>query len=799
MEKTLKTVVYADSFYQCPTKHAISSQLKEENRMTVLYSVIRELGSAIMQDSVELLYKKLARSYKDSWFTYDYIKEQTIQDDISVFKRFCKFISDENIIDGYRKLSIETLRNKVFASVCFISQKNNIYYAYIVRYKKADKSPNGKSIHTNTETDLACMVAKAALEKEYPGIQIRLVFLSNEMDSLGNISSFVSCNTKKSNIFTSDYSSYYDEHRIFANEAFLNVIDTVVATKVIPNCFECENKDICQANNKKTSTPRAQKEDIKSCDYKLPEYTESQQKVIDNTEGALLICAGPGSGKTATIVGRIKKLIDKGVPPEFILAITFTKEAANELTERCLSFCKTYELPEIMTLNALGYQILKLNPIYCGEVTLMTQRDRLTMIDSLLEVTPPLRGFNYSVIKGTNGLLSKIDKALMSYAKGEGDFQEDFVSFAKAFKAAIDSHHFITYDEQISLAQKLFEEHPDVLDAISSRYKYIMVDEFQDIDTRQAKFIYSLSAKYKNICAVGDDDQSIYSFRGGTNKYMLNFKKLYPDATVYTLKENFRSTERIITAANKQIAENKRIEKEVISVKKGGVDPIHITGQSKYMLEDVVNELSKQGIKYEDIAVIASKNNTLKNLQKDVSFPSILGREMLVDNAYFKILHLALESKFYSEDIYKCSVYLKEYISDESIYQQLLNLNPSCLAVEFVDSFSKIMKLEDSAVIAAVYQLISNHHINDCRSLYELVQYMIDYGDETRIIPETKGNVMFITSHESKGMEWKVVLMIDDYREEKSEEQNRLIYVAMTRAADILYVFDKNKKSTVAA
>ena len=800
MENALKRVVYADTFYQCPTKRAISSQIKEENRMSVLYDVIGSLGATIRDGSIGFLSEQLSNRYKDSWFAYDYIKEQTIRDDVSVFERFAKFIQGEEIIETSQKVSVETPMSKISATVSFISQKNGETYAYIIRYKKADKSPGGKSLHTNSETDLSCMVAKAALEQRSPHIQIRLVFLPNESDSLGNIGPFVSCKTKKSNIFTSDYTSFYDDGQIFSYETFFNKIDTVVGTKVEPNCYNCESKDICQKNTVNTmSVPNARKEELVSCGYVMPEFTESQLKVINNTEGQFLICAGPGSGKTATIVGRIKNLLDKGVSPEFILAITFTNEAANELKERCLSFCKPYELPEIMTLNALGYQILRLNPEYVGNVKLMTQRDRYTLIDSLLSVTKPLEGFSYAVIKGNEGLLAKVDKALVAYSKGEGDYKDDFKAFAETFYLAVKNHCYISYDEQISLSLKLFEEHPDVLENISSRYKYIMVDEFQDIDDAQAKFIYSLSKKYLNICAVGDDDQNIYSFRGGTNKYMLGFKKLYPDALVYTLKENFRSTEKIVNAASKQIEGNKRIKKEILPVKKGGVEPVRISGQSKDDLESVVNELVRQGIHYEDIAVIASKNNTLQTLQHNVSFPSVLGREYLIDNPFFKVLHFALALKYCTEDVARCSVYLKGLVGNEDVYNRLVAIDDNCLAIEYVSKFSKVFEIGDSAVIASINQVISKGCIRKCKDLYDLIQYMADYGDETRIMPETKGSVIFITSHESKGMEWRVVLMVDDYREEKSEEQNRLVYVAMTRAEELLYVFENDKHVTVAA
>ena len=798
MENALKKVVYADTFYQCPTNRAINSKLHENNRMRVLYNAIGELGKAIMDRNLKPVYERISSSYEDAWFPYLHVKEQTIKDDISVIQRFVDYVGDEAVVETGKSLSVETPLSKVFAKVSFITCKNGKYYAYIIRHKKADKSPNGKSLHTNSETDLSCMVAKAALEEAYPNIQIKLVFMSNEQDSLGNIGSFNVCKTKKSNVFIHDFSSYYEDG-LFEYEAFLGKIEQVLGTKVEPNCFGCDNKDVCQKVTIKTmSKANAKDEYVAPKEYSMPQFTASQLEVIENTEGALLICAGPGSGKTATVVGRIRNLISKGVSPEFILAITFTKEAANELKERCMSFCKPYEMPEIMTLNALGYQILKLNPEYVGNVRLMSQRDRFTLIDNLLSVFPPLKGFSYSVVKGNNGLLARVDKALKAYSKGEGDYGDDFIAFAKAFDEAVKAHGYITFDEQISLSQKLFDEHPDILDNISARYKYIMVDEFQDIDDMQAKFIYSISKKYFNICAVGDDDQSIYAFRGGTNKYMLHFKKLYPDAKVYTLRENFRSTEKIINAASKQIAGNKRIKKEISPIKKGGIEPIHIAGQTKEELESTVSELVGQGISYEDIAVIASKNATLENLQHEVTFPSVLGREFLVDSPFFKVLRFCLGVAF-SEEHERHEFYLRQLVDDDTLCDKLLGISSDMLALGFAENIASILDLSSSAVLASVTKVITDNHIRDCKALFEVLQYMADYGDEIRVIPDVKGSVIFITSHESKGMEWKAVLMIDDYKDEATEEQNRLIYVAMTRAADLLYVFDKPNKRVVAA
>lgn len=801
MSTAFKNVVYAGNFYRCPTQRMIASKIHDDNRYSVLFEVLKEIGNHLINGTIDALYHKIITSYKDDWFTISSLREQIQADDISSIRRFVAYVGNETIISPYREISVETPAFIVHSSVNLITEDTGQYTAYIIRAKKADKSPGGRGIHTNSETDLACMVAKAALEKEFPAIRIRLVYLFNDDDSLGNVGKFNVLKTKKSNVFTSDYLSFYDECRSFSYEAFFAKIEEVLTTKVEPNCFECDSKDICQKNTIKTSNmAKAKDEYAKPKSYSMPSFTASQLEVINKVDGAMLVCAGPGSGKTATVVGRIKHLINMGIPAEFILAITFTRDAAHELMERCLSFCERDELPEILTLNALGYKILKLNPEYVGKVSLMTQRERFTLIGSLLDISKPLEGFNYNLIKGNNGLISKVDKALTKLSKeGSEGFKSDFLKFAETYNEAVRARGYISFDEQISLSQKLFDEHPDVLKNISNRYKYIMVDEFQDIDDAQAKFIYSLSKNYKNICCVGDDDQSIYAFRGGTPKYMLHFRQLYPDASIFLLKENFRSTEKIISAANKQIEQNDRLQKTVTPVKKGGISPEHISSQESEALEKVVEQLHMQGIAYEDIAVIASKNATLEKFEHDCAFPSVLGKEYLVDSAFFKVLHLALKRMLSTVDNAKSEVYLEEIIGDRALYEKVVALTIDGNAVAFVESVAKILGLQDTAVLSAVLSVISSNHVNDCRTLYEVMQYMADYGDEQRVEPDTQGKVIFITAHESKGMEWKAVLMLDDYKEEKSEEQNRLIYVAMTRAKERLFIFHNQKRSSVAA
>ena len=796
MESAIKSVVYAPSFYNCPTKKAFSSQ--STKRATVLYEAISMLADAVRKKSLNDIELLVHTKYQDSWFAYDYVRRNQEDSDIACIKRFVNYVSDATVLSGVRSVSVETPHFKVFSPVSFIAEKNGVRTAYVVFPRKADKSFYGKSVHTNSETDVFAMTVKAALEHEYPGINVALVYLFNSDDTLDKVTDFRVNKTQKSNIFEHDFSSYYDECHVFSFETFLGKLDSVLSTKVNYNCFVCDCKDLCQQKTLDNTSFAKRKDDGSKSVYEMPQFTKSQMEVIRNTEGPMLVCAGPGSGKTATLVGRIHHLIESGVDPEFILAITFSRDAAKELKDRCLSFCKPYEIPEIMTLNALGYQLLRLNPEYVGEVNFLSTRERFSLINSLLEATKPLTGFDYSVVKGPYGLLNKVDKALSDVRAGNTEkYGEDFLEFANTFSLALSQKGYINFEEQITMAQKMFEEHPDVLDKISSRYKYIMVDEFQDIDATQARFIYSLTQKFKNICAVGDDDQSIYSFRGGSNEHMLSFRKTYPGATIYTLKENFRSTESIVKTAEKVISGNKRISKDAVPVKKGGIAPMKILGQDAKDLDAVVIKLLEKGYGYGDIAVIASKNNTLQALENSVSFPSVLGKEFVISNPLFKILLHSLKSHY--DVTYDCLPQLKAFIGNEEKISAVLNQNKSVLAINYVETTAKMLGLEDSAVMDSFETIIGSNHVSALKDFYELLVYMADFEDDTRVEPDTKDAVIFITSHESKGMEWKVVLMIDDYRDDVSEEQNRLIYVAMTRSKELLYVFEREGRDIMAA
>src|SRR3989339_574678 len=269
-------------------------------------------------------------------------------------------------------------------------------------------------------------------------------------------------------------------------------------------------------------------------------FTENQVQAIQNTDGPHLIIAGPGSGKTAVLVEKILYLIKKAdIDVENILAITFTNKAADEIMERVkLKFEFLENLPKICTFHNLAYQILKENYNIVG-------------LDQ-----------NFQIALQKNKILSK-------------------------------SQNDISFDELIIKAVEVLEKNLKVLGKYQEKYKYIMVDEFQDTSDMEAKLINLIAKKHKNISVVGDSDQAIYGFKGANLENFLKFKETYPEAEEIFLNENFRSTQTIVNASQKLIENNKkRFLKKANTKNKMGL-PINLNYlensfcEAKFIIENI--------------------------------------------------------------------------------------------------------------------------------------------------------------------------------------------------------------------
>ena len=291
---------------------------------------------------------------------------------------------------------------------------------------------------------------------------------------------------------------------------------------------------------------------------------EQQKKGVFTTEGPVLLLAGAGSGKTGVITHRIAHLIDDcDVNSYNILAITFTNKAAREMGERVddLVGCGA-DAAWIMTFHAACVRILRRFIDRLGYGTNFTIYDTDDQKSLMKEVCKSM-DVDTKVYK-EKMLLSRISAAkdeLVTpdemYTRANNDYtQMRIAEVYRVYEDRLKKNNAVDFDDIINLTVELFEKNDDVLDYYQERFKYIMVDEYQDTNTAQFKLVSLLARKYHNLCVVGDDDQSIYKFRGANIRNILNFKEYFPEAEIIKLEQNYRSKSNILDAANAVIKNN---------------------------------------------------------------------------------------------------------------------------------------------------------------------------------------------------------------------------------------------------
>ena len=306
---------------------------------------------------------------------------------------------------------------------------------------------------------------------------------------------------------------------------------------------------------------------------------DKQKEAVFHTEGPLLVLAGAGSGKTRVLTHRIAYLMEeKKVKPWNILAITFTNKAAGEMRERVDKLVgdaagKVW----VSTFHSACVRILRRDIGWIGFDTnfaIYDTEDQKSLMKSVckqLQVDTKLykeRALMSAISAAKDELVSPQEFAL----RAQGNFRQETVARVYAeYQRQLKSSNALDFDDLIMKTVELFQANSDILNEYQERFRYIMVDEYQDTNTAQFKLVSLLAAKYRNLCVVGDDDQSIYKFRGANIQNILGFEKTFPDATVIKLEQNYRSTQTIVRAANSLIEKNQwQIRKEVFSEKEKG-------------------------------------------------------------------------------------------------------------------------------------------------------------------------------------------------------------------------------------
>ena len=359
----------------------------------------------------------------------------------------------------------------------------------------------------------------------------------------------------------------------------------------------------------------------------LDTLNEQQTEAVTTVNGPLLVLAGAGSGKTRVLTTRVAYLLEEvGIAPEQILAITFTNKAAKEMKERIIQMLGPigYQI-QISTFHSFGLLILrenyeKLN--YAKNFTILDSDDTLTVIKKIMkDMGLDPKEYNPRAIKNRisgakNELLSP-----MEYERfAQTDFEEKVVKIYEKYEQKLKQNDSVDFDDLLMLPIQLFQKFPEILKSYQERFQYILVDEYQDTNEAQYILIKMISAKYRNICVVGDNDQSIYSFRGANYRNILNFEKDYKNPKVIMLEENYRSTKTILNAANDVIQNNKqRKDKNLWTNNEDGVKiryhrALDEKDEANYVMKEIVH-LIENHIKPEDIAILYRTNAQSRNME----------------------------------------------------------------------------------------------------------------------------------------------------------------------------------------
>lgn len=357
---------------------------------------------------------------------------------------------------------------------------------------------------------------------------------------------------------------------------------------------------------------------------------ERQREAVFHTEGPLLILAGAGSGKTRVLTHRIAYLIEeKGVNPWNILAITFTNKAAGEMRERVdrlVAFGA--ESVWVSTFHSACVRILRRHIDrlgYDNRFTIYDSDDQKTLMKDICKrLQIDTKQWKE---KAVLGIISSAKNELIGAQEYEmntmGDFSKRKIAEAyKEYQRQLRTNNALDFDDLIMKTVELFKLNPDVLEAYQERFKYIMVDEYQDTNTAQFKLISLLASKYQNLCVVGDDDQSIYKFRGANIRNILNFENIFPNARVVKLEQNYRSTKTILDAANHVIKNNLERKNKTLWTANDGGAPIIFQNfmtayeEAEYIADDLAKRVAAGEGSYSDCAILYRTNAQSRLLEE---------------------------------------------------------------------------------------------------------------------------------------------------------------------------------------
>ncbi len=591
---------------------------------------------------------------------------------------------------------------------------------------------------------------------------------------------------------------------------------------------------------------------------KIDTLNEEQKEAVEYLNGPLLVLAGAGSGKTKVLTTRIANLIDKGISPYNILAITFTNKAAAEMKSRVIKLVGgEANSMQISTFHSFGLRLIRENANLLG---LDNNFAIFDVEDSITAIKRVLRRLDIDPVKHTpksfHNKISSLKNDLVtsdSYVKyARDDFEQMVVKVYQEYEKEKLNDNAVDFDDLLVLPIKLFRENKNILEKYQERFKYILIDEYQDTNEAQYVLTKLLAKKYQNICVVGDSDQAIYGFRGANFKNILNFEKDYKLCKTIILKKNYRSTKVILDTANSVIKNNKlRHEKELESVKgigdkvtyyraKNGLDEIkfvadEITKLNKDVsLDDIVilyrtnaqsrlfeEEFLKRGIPYRIIGAI--------NFYARREIKDLLAYLKVINNprdaiSLLRVINTpkrGIGNKTIEEIITKSNeegISLFDAITEgkalifKNLILELMEESNHLSLTELVDLVLDKSGLKDELLkensVEAETRLENLEEFKSITKTFEdkfgLVSlpdflYQVSLISDNTEVSDSSNRVTLMTIHSVKGLEFDYVFItgleeglfphINAMNSNSEiEEERRLCYVAITRAKTKLYI-----------
>lgn len=597
-------------------------------------------------------------------------------------------------------------------------------------------------------------------------------------------------------------------------------------------------------------------------DY-IEKLNNEQKKAATFKDGPCLVIAGAGSGKTKVLTTRIANLIENGVKPYNILAITFTNKAAGEMRERVNNIINAHDA-FIGTFHSFGLKIIRENSALfklTSAFTLIDTEDQTSIIKKIMKdinitdkmISPAFIKSKISFIK--NNMLSDSEIANFLISENEKIAVKIYYEYEKILKR----NNTLDFDDLLKKPVELFNSNKEVLEKYQDKFKYILIDEYQDTNEVQYKLVKLLSKKYLNLFVVGDPSQSIYAFRGANYQNILNFEKDFKGCTVIKLPQNYRSTQTILDAANEVISHNKqRKDLDLFSDLGQGVKIKYIRTFNDSMenkrVVDEIQKLYEEGYNRKDMAIFYRTNAQSRSIEDALvkanipykvfgSFYFYKRKEIKDLLAYLKLIANPSDDVSLERVINEP----KRKIGDktiENLREKARSLNISMF--EAIDSGKElefknlILNLIEISKDTSITGLIDKTlELSKMKETYEndkslesdiRLENLMEFRSVSETYEKETGNVnlsdflmevslvsdaaeysadadavTLMTVHSAKGLEFKVVFIIGLeenimpiskalYDDEELEEERRLMYVAITRAREKLYLLNAGRR-----